>query len=155
MKQVLIRTEKILAAYNILAAAKYSKLEDADKLKLFKIARVLKPIAEQFDSDQKSLAEKFKPEGFDGKINAWNETREKTMLGIKDGLPMTSEEFVDFNYKVIGPYNKSVKNASKEFAEKEVELEFEPISENAFLKLMNSNDWEFGKVAEISELIVE
>ena len=62
-------TEKALMAYRVLSTAKYSKLEDADKIKVWKIARALKPTATQFEEDSKDAAEKLKPsEDFDSRL---------------------------------------------------------------------------------------
>ena len=39
-------------------------------------------------------------------------------------------------------------------ADKEVTLDFEPISEDAFTKLMNSNDWTMAQALAVGEIIV-
>ena len=145
----MIKTEKVLAAWRVLNTAKYSKLDDADKIKVWKISRVLQPVAEKFDADSKDAAEKLKPEGYDDKALKWNETRDKTINGIKDDLPMTPKEFVEFTYQVLNPYNKNVNDALEEFKDKEVELDFEPLSEEAFGKLMASNDWTMEQVMAV------
>lgn len=51
-------------------------------------------------------------------------------------------------------YNRLVADAVKEFADKEVEIEFEPLSEDAFGKLMASNEWTMEQTVEIGMLIV-
>ena len=58
-----LKTEKVLSAYQVLSTAKYGKLDDADKIKVWKIARQMKPVAEKFEDDSKSAAEAMKPEG--------------------------------------------------------------------------------------------
>jgi hypothetical protein len=155
MKKVTLKTEKILVAYKILSAAKYAKMEDADKLKVFKIVRTMKPIATQFDDDHEQLAKMMKPDDFDEKVMKWNETRERLSMGLKDNLPMDADEYISFTYAIINPYNESVSDKTKEFAEKEIEMEFEPISESAFNKLMNSNDWNFAQTVELADIISE
>ena len=57
-----VKTEQVLGAFNVLNTAKYAKMDDADKIKVWKIARALKPIATKFDEDSKDAAEKLKPE---------------------------------------------------------------------------------------------
>ena len=49
MKQVTIKTKKVLAAFNLLNVAKLSEMEDADKIKVFHILRALKPVATKYD----------------------------------------------------------------------------------------------------------
>ena len=60
----------------------------------------------------------------------------------------------EFKREVLDPYDKTLTEAIKEFGEAEVEIDFEPISEGAFEKLMSSNDWNFAQAVEIGWLIV-
>ncbi len=155
MKQLKVTTENVLKAYNIIAQAKYTKLDDADKVRLWKIARALKPVATKYDEDSKDAAEKLKPEGFDEKAMKWNETRDKISAGIKDDLPMSQAEFIDFLYHVINPYNENVNSALEELKGKEVELEFNALTEDAFAKLMSSNEWNMEQVAMAGDIVCE
>jgi hypothetical protein len=77
-----IKTSEILAAYNTLNSAKYGSMDDADKIKVWKITRVLKPIATKFDEDSKDAAEKMKPKDkdFDEKLQ-----NDGTYTGYQDG----------------------------------------------------------------------
>ena len=79
-------------------------------------------------------------------------TKEKDFDASK--LPMGAAEYNAF-LKEFQDYNKLVSDAVKEFADKEVELVFEGISEDAFGKLMASNEWTMEQVIEIGMLIVE
>jgi hypothetical protein len=155
MKKLTLTTENVLKAYNIIAQAKYTKLDDADKVRLWKIARALKPVATKYDEDSKDAAEKLKPEGFDEKAMKWNETRDKISAGIKDDLPMSQAEFIDFLYHVINPYNENVNSALEELKGKEVELEFNALTEDAFAKLMSSNEWNMEQVAMAGDIVCE
>ena len=56
-----IKTSEILGVYNIISNAKYGKMSDDDKVKVWKIARKLKPVAVKFEDDSKDAAEKMKP----------------------------------------------------------------------------------------------
>lgn len=150
-----IKTEKVLAVWHVLGSAKYTKMEDADKIKVWKISRALQPIATRHDEDRKDAFEKLKPEGFNEKAERWNETREKKIIGISDDLPMDDREFVEFTHRVINPYNQTVDKAIREFEEKKVTLTFDGLSEDAFGKLMASNEWTLEQAAEVSNLIVE
>jgi hypothetical protein len=150
-----IKTEKVLALWRVLGQAKYTKMEDADKIKVWKIGRVLKPIAEKFEDESKDAAEKLKPmENFDELLQNAQEFERVTKTPKADAseLKMGAAEYGAF-LKELQNYNKLVSEAVKGFADKEVEVEFEPISEEAFGKLMNSNDWTFNQVVDI-ELIM-
>ena len=150
-----VKTEKVLGAFNVLNTAKYAKMDDADKIKVWKIARALKPIATKFDDDSKDAAEKLKPEGFDDDLRKAQEyervTKDKEADASK--LEMGVAEYGEF-IKKLKEINKLVADALKEFANKEVDIDFEPISEDAFTKLMASNDWTMEQAVMIGELIV-
>ena len=156
MKKQIIKTEKVLAAYNILNAAKYTKLDDADKVKVWKIARTLKPIATKFDEDSKDAAEKMKPEGFGDNLAKAQEYERVTKDADADTskLQMGASEYSKF-IEELKKYNKLVSDAVREFADKEVEVEFELLSEEAFGRLMASNEWTMEQTVEIGMLIVE
>lgn len=153
MKKVL-KTEKLMEAFNILNAATYKKLDDADKVKLWKIARAMKPVAKQFEEDSKDAAEKLKPENLDTQLEKARDYEAKKQNG-DDDLPMTDAEYQAFIREVWTPFNQLVAKAVREFADKEVEIDFEPLSEEAFGKLMASNDWTIQKADVIGNLIIE
>ena len=154
-----IKTSEILAAFNILNSAKYGSMEDADKIKVWKITRALKPIATKFDEDSKDAAEKMKPKyegGFDEtlqKAQEYERMIRDTNVDAKK-LPMGAAEYNAFIEK-FKEYNKLVGKAVEDFANKEVTINIEPISEDAFGKLMASNDWTFGQTTALSEIICE
>jgi hypothetical protein len=52
-------------------------------------------------------------------------------------------------------YNKLVNDAVKDFAEKEVELEIDPLTEDAFGKLMASNEWTMEQAVVLGDIITE
>ena len=151
-----IKTEKVLAVWQVLGSAKYTKMEDADKIKVWKISRVLKPIAEKFDEESKDAAEKLKPtEDFSERLQNAQEYEHVSKDANADAtkLKMGAAEYGEF-INELQNYNKLVSDAVNGFAEKEVEVEFEPINEDAFGKLMASNDWTFEQVMAIN-LIME
>lgn len=157
MKKIKIKTSKVLEAHQVLGSAKYSKLDDADKIKAWKIARALQPIATKFDEDSKDAAKKLKPtEDFNDRL----EKAQKYEAEIRkpdcdtSKLPMGAAEYEQFIGE-LKKYNKLVGDAVKEFGEKEVKIEFEPLSEEAFGKLMASNDWNIAQVSALGEIVCE
>ena len=111
--------------------------------------------------DSKDAAEKFKPsEDFSERLQKAQDyeriLKEENAKGNKADmtkLPMGANEYGDF-VKEFQKYNKLVGDAIKEFADKEVELEFEKLTEDAFGKLMASNEWTMEQAMEIGMLIV-
>ena len=52
-------------------------------------------------------------------------------------------------------FNKLLAKAVKEFADAEVELEFDALSEDAFAKLMASNDWTMQQIGFLADNICQ
>lgn len=154
MKKILKKGE-VLEAFTILNAANYKQLDDADKIKLWKIARVMKPVAKQLEDDSRDAAEKLKPENFDAQLEKAKEFEAKVQKGDTDKLPMTEDEHLKFIREVFQPFNNLVQKAVDDETKKEVEIDFEPLTEDAFGKLMASNDWKIQQVMVLGNLIVE
>lgn len=154
MKKILKKGD-VMLAFSILNSANYKQLDDADKIRLWKIARVMKPAAKQLEEDSRDAAEKLKPENFDAQLEKAKEFEEKKEKGDTDKLPMTDNEYQKFIREVYHPFNNLVQKAVNEESEKEVEIDFEPLTEEAFGKLMASNDWKIQQVMTLGNLIVE
>lgn len=157
MEKQTIKTEKVLNAYRVLSTAKYSKMDDSDKIKVWKIARTLKPVADKFEDDSKDAAEKMKPfEDFDEKLSKAQDYERKMKDENLDAstLPMGAAEYSEFVGE-FQKYNVLVNKAVREFAEKEVELEFDAISEEAFGKLMASNEWTMEQAMVLGDIITD
>lgn len=137
----------------IISNASYKRLDDEDKVRLWKIARQLKPVATQFEADSKDAAEKMKEgyEGFDEQLAAAKAYEEAKKSGGE--LPITDEEYRRFISEVWQPFNALVSKAVAEQAEKEVELDFDPLTDEAFGKLIASNDWTVDKVTVVGEFL--
>ena len=157
MTQKKMKTEDVLKAYNVISTAKYGKLDDQDKVRVWKIARALKPVADKFADDRDDAARKLLP------TEDFEERRAKAqqyqaMLGDKQAdmtqAPMTPAEFWRFFNENMA-YTKTVNDALADFGKKEVEVEFEPLSEEAFCKLMASNDWTLEQVVVLDGIVTE
>lgn len=156
MKKMTLKTDKVLKAYNIISQAKYTKMDDADKIKVWKIARALKPVATKYDEDTKDAAEKLKPEGFDENLRKAQEYERvaKDKGADASGLEMGAAEYGKFIGE-LQKYNRLVNDAVREFADKEVELTFDALSEEAFGKLMSSNDWTVDQAETAGDIVCE
>lgn len=151
-----VRTELLLVVFNVLNTAKYGKLDDQDKIKVWKIARMMKPIATKFDEETKDAAEKMKPgDDFDDRLQKAQEfERLRNTNGDMSKSPMGAAEYQEFIVEFKN-YQKLVSDAVKEYADKEVEIEFEPVSEEVFGKLMASNDWTVDQTTTLGDFICE
>lgn len=151
-----VKTEMLLAVFNVLNTAKYAKLDDADKIKVWKIARQMKPIATKFEEETKDAAEKMKPgDDFDDRLQKAQEfERLRNTNGDMSKSPMGAAEYQAFITE-FKKYQKLVNDAVKEFADKEVEIDFEPVSEDVFGKLMASNDWTVDQATTLGDFICQ
>ena len=134
------KVDNIVSLYNVLKEAKLTKLADADKYTVIKILRKLRPTAEKFEEDKKEAQEKLKPEN-------WDEIVEKANLLRKENNSnrLTADEV---------EYFVKVNECLGEELEKEVEIDIPTINEEAFEKLMASNDWEAKTALFVADEIV-
>lgn len=120
--------DKIVKAYARLGGVKVTTLEDKEVMKVIKMRKAMRPVSEEFNAFLEDAKDKFKPEGFEDVVRKAQEGWDK----------MTDSEKKAANELVTG-YNRKVDEAVKEEAEKEVDIEFEPLSEDSLTKLMKEN----------------
>lgn len=166
MKEKTIKTEKVLAVYNIIGKCKYTKMDDDDKIKMWKAVRSIRPIAEQFDEDCKDAKEKLRSDEYKAKEieMAKYEQEEMAKYGTVSNraqeqafvmsLIAKNKDYADYQKKVA-EMNALIHKAVKELAEKEVTVSFEPLSDDAFGKLMASNEWTMTQVQTVGDFLTE
>lgn len=153
MKNMKLTTKKAIEAFKMLDSAKYQKLSDDDKVKVWKITRALRPIALEYSDEVQDARERLVPSE-DYKENLQKaQLYEQMKKEGKDNLPMSDEEYLEF-IKVFKEYMELLDKALKEELDKENDIDIPTISEDAFGKLMASNDWSFGQV-EALDFIIE
>lgn len=154
MKNVKVTTKKAIGAFKILDSAKYQKLSDDDKVKVWKITRMLKPIALEYSDEIHDAKMRLMPsEDYEEKLQK-AQMYEQMLKEGKEDLPMTKEEYEAF-VPVFKGYMELLNKVLKEGLEKEHELMFEPVSEDALGKLMASNDWAFGQVEALDFILCD
>ena len=146
-----LKTFEIVDAYRLLGNAKYNKLEDADKIKVWKISRLLKPTALQAEEAQQDATNKLVPDSFREQVDKAQEYRRAKMAGEKE-LPMTDKEYLIYMAD-FRKYNILVAKAIDEFLQKDISLEFEPLSEEAMGLLIACNDWPMSQVEKLEWMI--
>lgn len=132
---MIMKVKTIVEAYKLLGNTKSSNLNDADKGKILKARKAMRPIADEFDAFLKDAQEMFKPEGWEEtqkKLSQWQQEGEKTTL--------SEDERIAINKALIG-YQSTIDKAIKEELNKEVEIEIEKLSEGSDVKLMSENNW--------------
>ena len=147
--------EKVAQVYDILNAAKYSKLNDDERIALWKITRVMKPVALKLKDDIQDAAQHMKQsDDFDQRLDLARQYEQAQRDGKE--FDKLSKEDYDAFIQEWREYSKLVDTAVKEFADEEVEIDIEPIIEETLSRLMASNDsWTMEKAITVSDMIVE
>jgi len=152
MKNVELRVEDITAAHVLLGEARYQKLSDEDKVKVWKISRKLFPVAEKYKKDIEDAKQKFMPSAaFPEELQVAIQYQNLKEAG-EENLPISEEEYKKTLAK-WNSYNSIVDRALKELADQIVPIEIEPVTEDAFGKLMASNDWSFAQAGKLEFII--
>lgn len=144
-----MKTKQVVEVYNTLNSAKLSKMEDKDKFLVIKAMRQLKPISTAYEEFVKDAQEKLKGDDFEDiqkKAQKWQEEGENTSLSL--------EERREINTYLNG-YNNKVVECLKEEAEKDNELNYEKISEDAFGKLVSSNDFDVKTIMNLQDALMK
>lgn len=149
------KAENVAQVYNILNAAKYSKLNDDERIALWKITRAMKPIALKLKDDIQDASQHMKPsDDFDQRL-ALARQYEQAQRDCKEFDKLSKEDYDAF-IQEWKDYSKLVDTAVKEFANEKVEIDIEPISEETLSRLMASNDsWTMEKAVIVSDMIMQ
>ena len=142
-----MKVKEIVSAYKVLGEAKVSNLEESEIKKIVLNRKAMRNIVEEFEAFLKDCQEKFKPENWDelqSKIQQWQQEGDKTTL--------SEEERIEIN-KAIIEYQVKINNAIKEEENRIVEMNIEKLSEESITKLLKHNDWQTGKLDDISILL--
>lgn len=140
-----MKLKHIVAAQRRLDNARATKLEESDVIKLLKNRKAMRPYVNDFEEFEKDCKDKFKVEGL--------EDAEKVRQGVVKKLSEdksyqpTKDEIESIN-KVLGYLNKVNKALSEEL-DKEIDITFDKLSENADAKLMKENGWSYAEIDEI------
>lgn len=135
-----LTTKEVVSVYNVLKEAKLTKMEISDKMLVLKIMRILKPIAEEWESFMQTIDDKVKGENHDEiieKAREWERDKEKTTL--------SDSEKREINEYLI-QFSKDKNTCFSDELNKELELDITKISSSAYEKLVESNDFEVDKL---------
>ena len=141
MKKVTLITKDVAEAYKMIGRANYQKLSDDDKIRLWRIARKLRKTAEDYDRDLQDAQQKFEPDGnFRKNMFLARNYEAEVSKGQTDNLSMSEKDYREFIMR-FQEYDNLIGKAIKEVSEHPVEIEFEPLTEDAFEKLLLCNEW--------------
>lgn len=153
-KQEEMKTIDIVNAYNVLNAAKLSKLADADKFTVIRAMRALKPIYTGYEDAVKDAQERLKPEDFDAlqkRAADWNATHKDKKLTDLTPEERTTLDGINAAYR---DYTSKVEECIRDLAETERELTHTRLTEDAFGKLLESNpDWTMKEIFPVADAL--
>ena len=90
-----VKTADVIRAYKVLVGARYQRLEDADKIRVWKVFKSLKPVAVRFEEDRADAMRVLADEGLMEALPRAQEY-ERLKASNAESLPMTEEEYKGF-----------------------------------------------------------
>lgn len=142
---------RVADLYALLGKASYARLGDEDKLRLWRTARQLRPVAATFIADCRDAAERLLPDkDFRRRLKAARDYEQKN-----DGdSGMTEDEYQAFLAE-LSQYNELVGKAVADLADEEVDIAVYPLSDDAIARLVTSNDWTLEQAGIIEDMLRE
>lgn len=149
---VTLKTESAVMAYSILNTAKLRGIENNIKFELVKIVCKLKPVATAFEAFREDVQTRLRSENFDEMQQKAQEWQKQEQEG---NVTLSEEERIAIN-KFFNEYANNVNACIKEEAEKNVDVDFNLLSEDAFNALIGANeDWSMEHIVTLREIIAE
>lgn len=143
-----IKTADCVLCYTLLKDASLKGMDNLSKFAVIKLTKAFKDIANDFESFKADAVERLKDENFDAmcdKAQKWQSEGDK--------CEYSNEEKVAIN-QYFADYKKSIAECVKEEAEKENDVEFNPLSEKQFEALINANEnWNVEQIIMLDECV--
>lgn len=129
--------------------AKLTKMESKEKFQVIKIMRAMKSVAEEWDSFVKTMDEKLKGDNHEemlAKAQQWQKEGEKTTLSLDERMAVN---------EYFSKFNKDRTEMITSEQSKEVNIIFDKLTEEAFERLVDSNDFNVGQIVALQEAICQ
>lgn len=130
-------TDSIVSVYRLINNAKISQMDTEEKFAFIKAVRQLKKVGANFDELLNDAQERLK-----------NEDTAAILTKIQSGEELSAEENAAFN-----KYNQDVTSCLQDELDKEINLDFEPLSEGAFGRFIASNDFSVNQILLIEDVL--
>lgn len=143
----------VVNVYDVLDNATLGKLEVPERFTYIKALHALKKINGDFNDFREDAVKRLKPEDYDAiaeKVGKFNKMKPEEKEAALNDSAMTAA--LDAN----GEFMRQLNECLGDELDKEVEVEFAPLSEEAFGRLMESNGaWTAGTIMAAQELLCE
>lgn len=147
-----MKVQDIIKASEILRKAKVTKMETVDKMAVVRTSVAIGRVAKESTNLIDELKEKMKDERHESMTARHEEFVQKHQGKKYDELtPDQLAELKELN-AYFERYRDAVNDASREELERDVRPDIKPISEDAFNKLVESNDLTVEELAVLSEV---
>ena len=143
-----MKAERIAMLYGLLKQSRTTKMEDQGRLKVLRIIKALRPMAQEYEADVKEARDKMKDKDFDrmtAKAEKWQAEGDKAL---------TEEEKMAVN-AYFAKYNKKVSEAVTAIAGKAKKMELDKLSQDEFLRLIKSNDYTGEQMELLDDTVVD
>lgn len=150
MKQNL-KTAAINEVYTLLDAAKYTKMEAADRRALVKAMRPLKKVYTDFNDFREDAIKRLRPDNYEEVARLVDEfnglSADARNAAVAD--PKYASAIKAFN-----DFQTNISECLREEVAKEHELDYEPLTDEAIDRLLDSNaEWTVGQAMLVQDVI--
>lgn len=148
-----VKKQTIINVYQVLNDASLGKMEVTDRFAFIKALRPIKQIYTEFNDFREDAVSRLKPENYEKIVENVQKFNQMSQEEREDALK--DKEFAA-SLQANGEFNLNVEMCFRDELAKDIELEFAPLSEEAFGKLMESNQqWNAGQIIELQDLLCE
>lgn len=147
-----MKTSDCIQAATLLRTAKLTKMEDKEKLTVIKAVRALDKVAKEYEALVKEVKEKLKDERF----KEMSRRGEDFNSSHSEGQTLTTKEQQEVKElnAYFADYNRRLDEVLKADYEREVTVEYERLKEDAFWRLVASNDFTVQEIINIEAVLV-
>ena len=140
-----MKKRDVIDLYRAYTSVKFTGVPTVDRLAMLRNMRILKPISDEYDALQMDASERFKPDGYD-------ELEQEVMsLAGETATADVSKKLAKYNIQkteymkamndyLLGVYDKHTGKRTGGLLDEEHDLKMEPISAEAFDKLVQANE---------------
>ena len=145
--------KKVTDAYAFLDKAKYTKMEAADRRKLIKGIYRMKKVSAEYNDFRNDALKRLRPDNAEEMATLLSEL--DRMKPEEQMNALSQQKYADA-LRANAEFNKAVGECLGEELEKEVELDFLPLTEEAFDRLLDSNpEWSVGQAMLAEEILCD
>lgn len=140
-----MRKKDVIDLYRAYTSVKFTGVPTVYRLAMLRNMRILKPISDEYDALQMDASERFKPDGYDEleqevmSLAGETATAEVSKKLAKYNIQKT-EYMKAMNDYLLGVYDKQTGKRTGGLLDEEHDLKMEPISAEAFDKLVQANE---------------